>query len=237
MMYQGKHQSKMFASQGLLNKACKSCPEVLRYYTKEALKQHYCNDDRLQIKRLSGETLPMDQCYINLAIVSAFDNREVTLLKLFIPRLQKNDTIAQPKQVFIEGQAGVGKTTLCKRTTHDFLYNGLWKDYFDWLIWLPLRKLKEQPSTLFDLKGLFAYQFLSDQFDQHRDLLAEFMWKEADNPADSNCMLFFLDGLDEISHFWDDDTVMKQLFPNARAADRDCDHQAVWHEHGGNKQL
>lgn len=34
--------------------------------------------------------------------------------------------------------------------------------------------------------------------------------EEADAPTESNRVLFLLDGLDEISHFWDDDTVMKQ---------------------------
>jgi hypothetical protein len=96
--------------------------------------------------------------------------------------------------------------------THDFVHNGLWKDHFDWLIWLPLRKLREQPSTSFNLKGLFAYQFFSDQFDQHCDLLAQFMWKETDSPAESNRMLFLLDGLDEIAHFWDDDSIMNNCF-------------------------
>jgi hypothetical protein len=211
IIYQAKHQFNIITSQDLLNKAYKSCPEVLRYYAKESLKHHYSNDDRLHINRLSGETLPMDQCYINLAVVSASDSQEITLRELFNHRHQQSGKIAQPRQVFIEGQAGVGKTTLCKRMTYDFLYNGLWNDRFDWLIWLPLRKLKEQPSTASSLRGLFAYQFFTDQFDEHRDLLAEFMWKEADNTGESNRVLFLLDGLDEITHFWDDDTAMKQL--------------------------
>lgn len=113
-MCQTKLQFNMITSQDLLSKACKSCPEVPRYYAKEALKQHYCNEGRLQIKRLSGETLPMEQCYINLAVVSASDNQEITLRDLFNPRKQKDGEIARPRQVFIEGQAGVGKTTLCK---------------------------------------------------------------------------------------------------------------------------
>lgn len=50
-----------------------------------------------------------------------------------------------------------------------------------------------------------------DQFDQHRDLLADFMWHETENPAESNRVLFLLDGIDEITYFWDDETLMKQL--------------------------
>lgn len=50
-----------------------------------------------------------------------------------------------------------------------------------------------------------------DQFDQHRDLLADFMWNETENPAESNRVLFLLDGIDEITYFWDDETLMKQL--------------------------
>ncbi|EED24427.1 hypothetical protein TSTA_077880 [Talaromyces stipitatus ATCC 10500] len=208
-----RYQTDIITSQDLLTMACKSSPEVLRYYAMQALKQHYFGNDLLQIKRLSGDTLPMEQCYINLSVVSGPENKDITLREIFEPREQNGHAEKiRPRQVFIEGQAGVGKTTLCKKMTYDFFYNGLWSDQFDWLFWIPLRNLKEHPSTAFNLKGVFAYQFFSDQVDQHRDLLAEYLWKEVDNPTDRSRVLFVLDGLDEITHYWGDDTVMQRMF-------------------------
>jgi hypothetical protein len=85
--------------------------------------------------------LPMDQCYINLAIVeqslyaetrkskssepfSLFTRlkvdpikkeRQVLLANLFQPRNLSNGKSVSPNRVFIQGCAGVGKTTLCKK--------------------------------------------------------------------------------------------------------------------------
>ena len=46
-----------------------------------------------------------------------------------------------PKRILIQGQAGIGKTTLCKKIVH--LHQcGVWKDRFDAVLWLPLRQLR-----------------------------------------------------------------------------------------------
>ncbi|KAJ3494229.1 hypothetical protein NLG97_g4215 [Lecanicillium saksenae] len=115
--------------------------------------QHY-TADRLKIERLSGESLPMDQCYINLAIVeqsgqdagqskkgntatSPFSilarqkvetpdkTMQVELAALFNERKGRDDRLIHPRRILIRGRAGVGKTTLCKKIIYEFT-KGTW---------------------------------------------------------------------------------------------------------------
>ncbi|KAI9037821.1 NACHT domain-containing protein [Aspergillus affinis] len=170
----------------------------------------------LEIERLSGDLLPMDRCYINLAIIehSAENNShgkgeyiarkaspfslharlktetpdkaiKVTLPTLFESRKSKD--------------AGVGKTTLCKKIVHDFTYKGMWRDLFDRVLWVPLRNLKRE-----ERRQLSAYKFGSlfhdEYFSQHAEgrNLAEELWS-ALRDTKSRKTLFILDGLDEVS--------------------------------------
>ncbi|KAH8878672.1 hypothetical protein GQ53DRAFT_81806 [Thozetella sp. PMI_491] len=112
-------------------------------------KKHY-TPDRLKIERLSSDSLPMDQCYINLAIVeqtsksagrsggdaahpsSPFsllarqkvetpdEKIQIELPVIFNPRKGPNGDTTAPRRLLIRGRAGVGKTTLCKKIVHDF---------------------------------------------------------------------------------------------------------------------
>ncbi|PNP46668.1 hypothetical protein TGAMA5MH_01618 [Trichoderma gamsii] len=115
--------------------------------------KHYAVD-RLKIERLSGNLLPMDQCYINLAVVeqrgqgserpttedaksspfSIFKRQrieipdttvQVELAAVFNQRQERNGEIVQPRRILIRGRAGVGKTTLCKKIVHEFT-QGTW---------------------------------------------------------------------------------------------------------------
>ena len=109
---------------------------------------------RLKIERLSGESLPLDQCYINLAIVeqsgrgasrsqegdartspfSLFARQkveapdkttQVELATIFDRSLGQDGCEIQPRRILIRGRAGVGKTTLCKKIIHEFT-QGTW---------------------------------------------------------------------------------------------------------------
>ncbi|KAH6998614.1 hypothetical protein BKA56DRAFT_649849 [Ilyonectria sp. MPI-CAGE-AT-0026] len=112
--------------------------------------KHY-NTDRLKIERLSGDLLPMDQCYINLAVVekpgqdtghtrggnempspfSLFARQkvetpdetiQVELAALFSQRIAHDKRTIPPRRILIRGRAGVGKTTLCKKMVYDFTH-------------------------------------------------------------------------------------------------------------------
>jgi predicted NACHT family NTPase len=110
--------------------------------------KHY-NAERLKIERLSGDQLPMDQCYINLAVeqsgqdtgrvkegdvtTSPFSlfarqkvetpnkTMQVELPTLFSQRCGRDGRKIQPRRISIRGRAGVGKTTLCKKMVYDFI--------------------------------------------------------------------------------------------------------------------
>lgn len=113
------------------------------------IRDNYYADGRLNIERLSGEPLPLDQCYINLAIVeqsghcasrskegdakaspfSLFARQkveapdkttQVELATIFNRREGRDGREIQPRRILIRGCAAVGKTTLCKKIVHEF---------------------------------------------------------------------------------------------------------------------
>ncbi|KAF9971516.1 hypothetical protein BGZ75_001829, partial [Mortierella antarctica] len=108
-----------------------------------ALKSYYEED--LVILRVSGDTLPLETCFVNLAIVEAPAQREkdkqdikeqaavfhripsseavgqvdmqkpIPLEELFNKRKLRDGKEDFPKTILVQGRAGVGKTTLCKK--------------------------------------------------------------------------------------------------------------------------
>ncbi|QYS93900.1 NACHT nucleoside triphosphatase [Trichoderma simmonsii] len=118
--------------------------------------KHY-TADKLKIERLSGDSLSMDQCYINLVVVEQRDqdasrskggygttspfslfNRQkvetpekaaqVELAAIFNERKGRDGNLIQPRRILIRGRAGVGKTTLCKKIVHEFT-RGTWSEW------------------------------------------------------------------------------------------------------------
>jgi hypothetical protein len=118
--------------------------------------EHYA-EERLRIDRLSGDPLPLDQCYINLAIVeqsgqdasrskkgdatsspfSLFARQkvetpdktiQVELATIFNQRKGRDGREIQPRRILIRGRAGVGKTTLCKKIVREFT-QGTWVEW------------------------------------------------------------------------------------------------------------
>ncbi|PLB52218.1 hypothetical protein P170DRAFT_402202 [Aspergillus steynii IBT 23096] len=208
---QSKEQEDIATSGSLVQKACKSSLEVRRFYVRNALRGHYTTHDRLQIHRLSGQVLPMDQCFINLTITKGSDGQAIPLPQLFQPRRLSNGTTSSPQRIFIKGQAGVGKTTLCKKIVHDFLYKNSWSDRFDWLLWLPLRSLKQRPSTSYSMKRFFKDHYLAQHSESDREVLADTLCEEVNKQSGHCRALFILDGLDEVAHDWDADTPMGEF--------------------------
>lgn len=187
--------------------------------------RHYAAG-RLRIERLSGEPLPMSQCYINLAIVerhgqeksdaeekdavkspfSIFARQKVETLDktmqveleaIFNERKGSDGQPMRPRRIFIRGRAGVGKTTLCKKIVFEFT-KGTWHKW----------------NELFDrvlwvpLRNLKLPERLSMAKYTFEDLFNhEFFWLEQEpnlasamtRALDTRKTLFLLDGLDEVS--------------------------------------
>lgn len=122
---------------------------------------------------------------------------EVVLPMLFTPCETGNSKKIEPRRVLIRGQAGVGKTTLCKKIVHDFTYGKLWPGLFDRLLWVPLRnlKLKERRQVAgYNFGCLFHNEFFFEH--PKGDVLAKVLWNAVRDTRMRT--LFLLDGLDEV---------------------------------------
>ncbi|KAG0041374.1 hypothetical protein BGZ83_001889, partial [Gryganskiella cystojenkinii] len=185
-----------------------------------ALKTYHAPD--LFILRVSGQELDLGTCFVNLAIaeapahrqkerldlkkkaevfhrISSFERVKHTDTKALIPleylfdkRRLRDGRVSAPKRILVQGRAGIGKTTLCKKLVHAH-QNGLWKDLFDIILWLPLRQLRGSKSRT--LEGLFREKvFTAQNLDQEQEALA----RSLAFSAQEGKVLFILDGLDEI---------------------------------------
>ncbi|KFG83770.1 hypothetical protein MANI_116461 [Metarhizium anisopliae] len=178
---------------------------------------------RLNIERLSGQRLPMEKCYINLAIVAKGSDIYDTTNDRHVPSLfdrQRVETLAEhlqielstifkhcqgpndlklSRRILIRGRAGVGKTTLCKKIVHEFINGSLseWRNLFQRVLWVPLRNLKgRHDKDGYNMRALFNREFFSS--DSDLDSAGTLLNAVA---AESDKTLFLLDGLDEVSNF------------------------------------
>ncbi|KAL2825229.1 hypothetical protein BJY01DRAFT_256318 [Aspergillus pseudoustus] len=199
------------------------------------LSAYYTTPPRLLVQRVSGEPVPMHQCYINLAVVKSTrsgggkpgnqppplslysrlnieavdEGDHLSLESLFEPRSGSDGKSMNPKRILIEGRAGVGKTTLCKRMVHDYLYQGMWHNLFDLVLWVPLRRLKGSSSQVRTLEQVFYNLFFSDVPDGKS--LAESLQAMVFDSSEGQKLLFILDGMDEVSQEWDPGTPVHTL--------------------------
>ncbi|KAF9080324.1 hypothetical protein BGX23_002317, partial [Mortierella sp. AD031] len=188
---------------------------------RSALKAHYAPD--LLIRRISGYDMDLGTCFVNLAIVESPAQREkekqalkeqaavfhrtpsseavegsniqssIPLEQLFDKRKLRDGKANVPRRILVQGRAGIGKTTLCKKLVHAH-QNGLWEDRFDAVLWLPLRQLRG--STSRTLQSLLREKFFDTQrLDREQEELARTLTVRAEEGK----VLFILDGLDEIA--------------------------------------
>ena len=190
-----------------------------------SVRNYYKTGNRLQIERLSGEKLSLNQRYINLAMVDRSDKKQHTsgnssfslrarlkldasgigqhapLEGIFESKRLADGTTVIPRRIFIQGRAGVGKSTLCKKIVNSFLENGLANSLFDRLLWIPLRRLrsKEKDYEWLDLIQ-DAHSFTDPIWKQVRETYSLRFY----DPAFLDRTLLLFDGLDEISWKQDD---------------------------------
>lgn len=114
----------------------------------------------------------------------------------------------KPQRILVLGRAGIGKTTLCKKIVYEFFEknndvsiqqssSGIWKDKFNWLIWVPFRNLKKysQRKKPYTLEDMFYQEYFHDKPDGK--ILAQKLWQIV--LEKSGKTLYLLDGWDEVS--------------------------------------
>ncbi|OQE02798.1 hypothetical protein PENVUL_c038G00723 [Penicillium vulpinum] len=199
----------------LLRAALEKCSEAQVFYADVIMAQHYTRGKLLHVKRLSGDDLPIENCYINLSLMQnqeggdqkgrnkfslqdrlqmeAPDTQtEIALEDLFKQRNVRNGSLAKPSRILIRGRAGVGKTTLCKKITYASLYHSLWESQYDRIIWIPLRKLK----------GYRTFEDFLNREIFKKVPYSTALWEafqETLRDVQNSRTLFILDGLDEIA--------------------------------------
>ncbi len=191
---------------------------------RKALYQYYQRSN-LSIQRVSGQTVSLDDCYINLAIVesraqrekdkeeleqrrTAFErlpsseklaatnpNKLIPLEQLFENQTLRDGSENVPKRILIQGRAGIGKTTLCKKLVYEYHHNKRWQDRFDYVLWIPLRQLKTHSPTR--LKDLLCNQYFAGCEKSQAQALSDVLHEHQDRT------LFILDGLDEVTEMFD----------------------------------
>ncbi|ETS82945.1 hypothetical protein PFICI_04821 [Pestalotiopsis fici W106-1] len=191
--------------------------------------QHYATQ-MLEIERISTKRVSVETCYINLAIIkqpaeggtqpaevslrrqlkstSREGHGRIKIADLFDKHKNGNNRGSSPRRILIRGQAGVGKSTLCKKFVHDFKEHGLWNALFDRILWIPLRNLKTLANRDCNLEGMFHQEYFSQLDDG--EIIAKEFWKYL-KASKYEKTLFILDGLDEVYKESGDGSMSKLL--------------------------
>ncbi|GJJ69523.1 bilin biosynthesis protein [Entomortierella parvispora] len=147
-------------------------------------------------KDLKEQAAVSHRIFHRIASFEKIDNTDtqalIPLEQLFDKRELQGGKESYPRRILVQGRAGIGKTTLCKRLVHAH-QNGLWRDQFDIVLWLPLRQLRGTRSRT--LEALFQEKvFMGQDLNQEQAALARALAV----CTQEGRVLFILDGLDEI---------------------------------------
>ncbi|KAG0019347.1 hypothetical protein BGZ80_005966, partial [Entomortierella chlamydospora] len=171
----------------------------------------------IAIQRVSGEELDSGRCYFNLVCAEGNGRRQQDQNRIQegisshegISRTNRRDNILPenlfderdlhggryvPKKILIQGRAGIGKTTLCKRLV-SIAQSDRWGHLFDAVLWIPLRQLKSVKGP--NIESLLREEFFPHHSDGEKDTLMATLR----NLIRAGKVLFILDGLDEITAY------------------------------------
>ncbi|MCX8566154.1 MAG: NACHT domain-containing protein [Glomeribacter sp. 1016415] len=155
----------------------------------ESQAQRKKDKEELEKRAATFERLPSSE---RQQLESTNPNKLIALEKLFEKQKLRDgkDSEGIPKRILIQGRAGIGKTTLCKKLVYEYHHNGLWQDRFESVLWVPLRQLKtHSPKRLEDL---LCTQYFAGYESRQAQALSKVFYTHQDKT------LFILDGLDEV---------------------------------------
>ncbi len=137
-------------------------------------------------------------------------NKLIALETLFEAQKLRDGSEGMPKRILIQGRAGIGKTTLCKKLVYEYYRNGLWQDIFDNILWVPLRQLKiaSQATSIHCLEDLLRHCYFSNYGNAKAQALGKTFL------AHQNKTLFILDGLDEVTEMFSENHPLNHFLKN-----------------------
>jgi V8-like Glu-specific endopeptidase len=176
-----------------------------------SLKAYY--KSRNEIPRLLSCALPIEEIYTELVLLNksnkddkkaeekAFEEHRINSWEdihaskepIDLPSIFENKEGPPRKRLLILGRAGIGKSTLCQHIAHQWAEGKLWKEKFDALFWIPLRKLQHAHSA--ETASSFIFQHCCQEMSEnlYANDVADYLKQNKDR------ILFVLDGLDEVS--------------------------------------
>ena len=165
-------------------------------YINLAVVQHADEQANISDKKTASHQSSPFSLLARLKLETPHGHTQLPLPSLFSPRNCRDSTKAPPERVLIRGQAGMGKTTLCKKMVHDYLYGKIWPGLFNRLLWVPLRTLKGRSTPEYNLKDWLHTEYFRVG---DGNIMAGALKQAVDDPTKFGRTLFILDGLDEVS--------------------------------------
>ncbi|CAF3789317.1 unnamed protein product [Adineta steineri] len=189
-------------------------------YLFELIKYEYKRNNRIERFMNPVKSFPIDQSYINLAIVETKDQQEK---EKKLRDSQHNDAIMeafenihgtktpidiknifktckdQTRNVLVFGRAGIGKSTFCQYIAYQWATGVIWQEY-ELIALIPLRSLTEDnypilpAGTNYSLIDVLRKECFS--FDQY---LSEKDETQLQEQFHNSRILWLLDGYDEIA--------------------------------------
>ena len=185
-------------------------------YLFELIKHRYKRNSRIERFINPAKSFPVEDSYINLAIVQTKEQQEKEkklsnaknsdkMMDTFEEIYRTKSPINvkdlfkysrdQLRQVLVFGRAGIGKSTFCQYVTHEWARGELWPEY-DLLVLFPLRLLTETryppvSSLSYSLIDVVEKEYFSHGlYEKEKEILTNQL---------SRCkVLWVLDGYDEI---------------------------------------
>jgi HEAT repeat protein/V8-like Glu-specific endopeptidase len=177
----------------------------------QSLREYYKSRDT--IPRLLDHALPIDEIYTELVLICQNNEKEdkkeaktfeehrinswedihTSKEPIELPSLFNNKEGKHQKHLIILGRAGIGKSILCQHIAHQWAVGKLWKEKFDAIFWIPLRKLKNVHSA--ETASSFIYRTCCKE--QGKELYVPDIRDYLKHNAER--VLFVLDGLDEVT--------------------------------------
>ena len=214
--------SKIRELVGRIHDQCSSIPYLTSQsvddatYLFELMKHEYRRNSRIQRFKNPAKSFPIEDSYINLAIVETKEHREKEkkfsnakhndkMMDIFEEIYGTKSPINvkdlfkfckdQLRQVLVFGRAGIGKTTFCQYVTHEWARSKLWPEY-DLVVLFSLRLLTENryPPVLslsYSLIDVVEREYFSHGLcEKEKQILT--------NQLSRLKVLWLLDGYDEI---------------------------------------